>query len=479
MGPIAGATRRRGRIGLLALIVAGFAAPGAGADYPDVTARNIAGSKSYQVADRPSDGVFIDSIMIHDTEESYAGTVAAFTSENASASTQYAVSGQANSSDPAVTQFVADKNWAKNVNNFWFNQHSIGIENIGFAIAPIGYFTRRMYERLGDLVGWTAWKYRIPMDRAHILGHDNIPNSVDNDAMGLRGSHVQHWDPGPSFDWPYFMDVVHAAYERWSHHAPTPPAEIPAQYTKRNPRIRRISVGDEFDSARDVILWNTGSHNAFTNVYADAGDRPDLDTLVRGASDPSTYVPPPPPPAPPGLGDTFPEEGGGEVALALPKTFNELDFSCDNFPGGLVTNSAHVQVSAADLRAKAAYGQQFALLDRKKVDGVFYDKIDFNGTAGWVRASETSDGWGALVRFRGGNSPTTLFSGPEYPANYAFSPDPLDTRICPDNQYGFSRAGQTYVARVKRFSDGKEWYQIDYNHRVAWVPAGEVMVSAP
>jgi hypothetical protein len=54
----------------------------------------------------------------------------------------------------------------------------------------------------------------------------------------------------------------------------------------------------------------------------------------------------------------------------------------------------------------------------------------------------------------------------------------LDTRICPDNQYGFSRSGQTYVAQMTRSSQGQMWYQIDYHHRVAWVPADEVELSA-
>jgi hypothetical protein len=481
----------------MAFTVVCFAASSAGADYPHVSRTAIAGSNSYHVADRPNGAEFIDSIMIHDTEETYDGTVAAFTDPNAGASTQYAVSGEDGSSDPAVTQFVADKNWTKNVNNFWFNQHSIGIESIGFAVAPAGYFTRELYQRVADLVGWAVWKYRIPLDRAHILGHDNIPNSVNN-------PHVQHWDPGPSWDWPYFMDLVRSAYERWSHDARTPPAEIPERYTKRNPRIRRISVGDKFDSARDSILWTTGHQNAFTNVYA-GRDEPELSTLVRGASSPSTYRP-------------------SRVPDGVP-TYNQLDFSCDNFPWGLVPNAPTVlsQVSAGDLRAKAGWGQEFALRDRKRVDGVLYDKIDFNGTAGWVRASDTSDGWGALVRFRGGTHPTELFSGPEYPANYPFAAAPLDTRICPDTDAGLPppsdtgeggtiafgtrrnasrsaqsrtkrrpfarsgqlgtmtgfRAGQTYVARIRRFSQGREWYQIDYNHRVAWVPADEVEVLAP
>jgi hypothetical protein len=28
-------------------------------------------------------------------------------------------------------------------------------------------------------------------------------------------------------------------------------------------------------------------------------------------------------------------------------------------------------------------------------------------------------------------------------------------------------------------SQGRRWYELDYNHRVGWVPADEVTVSAP
>jgi hypothetical protein len=80
------------------------------------------------------------------------------------------------------------------------------------------------------------------------------------------------------------------------------------------------------------------------------------------------------------------------------------------------------------------------------------------------------------VRFRGGSHPTTLFSGPQDGVDYLGTHK--DTRICPDAKFGFSRAGQTYVAQVRRLSHGRTWYQIDYNHRVAWVPADEVKVSA-
>jgi hypothetical protein len=447
LGIDANLARWRWPIASMVFIAVCFTASGARADYPGVSKQIPA--RTFFVADRPHD-LPIDSIMIHDTEETYEGTVFAFTNPNATAAVQYVLSGENNSSAPAVTQFAADKDWTRSVNNWWFNQTSIGLEHIGFAVAPVGYFTQQLYQRSADVVGWAVWKYRIPLDRAHILGHDNIPNSIDNAT-------VQHWDPGPYWDWPYYMDLVHAAYERWSHHAPLPPAEIPARYTKLNPEIRVISVGEEFSSARDWFRWTTGFQSAFANVYADDGG-PMPTTLARGASDPSTFIP-------------STKEGGKP-------TYDKLDFSCDNFPQPL-DRSAISPVSASDLRAKASWGQEFALLGRKRVHGVLYDKINFSGAVNWVRDSDTSNGWGALVRFRGGSTPTTLFSGPESPAHYPPPNNPeLDTQICPDNQYGFSRAGQTYVAQMRRFSQGRMWYQIDYNHRVAWVPADEATVSA-
>jgi N-acetylmuramoyl-L-alanine amidase len=441
---------RRCPIALVVFCAAAFMASGAAADYPKVSKFIPANPPGVIPMNRPHGDDFIDSIEIHDTEGGYAGTVFAFTNPNSASSTGYVVSGEVGASDPAVTQFVHDKDGTKQVNNFWYNQFGLGVEHIGFAAAPAGYYTHELYQRSADLVGWAAWKYQIPLDRAHILGHDNIPNSVGDE-------HVQHWDPGPAWDWPYYMALVHRAYERWSHNGPLPSAEIPKRYTKPDEKIREISVGDEFASARDVFLWTTGFENNFTNVYADENGRPALSTLVRGASDPSTYIP--------------------STKIGDPPTYNQLDFSCDNFPWSIIPNTAFVlsEVSISDLRAKAAWGDEFALLGRKRVHGVRYDKIDFNGTAGWVRNSDTREGWGALVRFRGGSHPTTLFSGPEYPGHYLGNT--LDTRMCPDTQYGFNRAGQTYVSQLKRFSQGQFWYQIDYNHRVAWVPADEVTVS--
>ena len=60
----------------------------------------------------------------------------------------------------------------------------------------------------------------------------------------------------------------------------------------------------------------------------------------------------------------------------------------------------------------------------------------------------------------------TGYGAPVLSASYA---------ICPDARYGFSRAGQSYVAQnVYVDATGATWYEIYYNHRLAWVPGSEV-----
>src|SRR5205814_5256746 len=112
---------RRWWIALCVAGVACFSAANAAANYPHVSKFIPANPNAYTVANRPFGEDFIDSISVHDTEGTYAASVFAFTYPGARAAPNYMVTGEKHSSDPAVTQFVADKNWAKEVNNFWFN----------------------------------------------------------------------------------------------------------------------------------------------------------------------------------------------------------------------------------------------------------------------------------------------------------------------------------------------------------------------
>ncbi|WP_329136318.1 N-acetylmuramoyl-L-alanine amidase [Streptomyces sp. NBC_01476] len=170
---------------------------------------NLADYGSHDIADRPHD-LPIRYITLHDTEETYDGTLDLFRDPTYAAGAHYVV----RSSDGHVTQLTPTKDIAWDSANRSFYQHSIGIEQEGYATHSSTWFSEPLYRSTAALVKYLAKKYDIPLDRAHILGHDNIPGSSES------GIATQHWDPGPGWDWEHFFDLlgapVHATAKKGS-----------------------------------------------------------------------------------------------------------------------------------------------------------------------------------------------------------------------------------------------------------------------
>jgi N-acetyl-anhydromuramyl-L-alanine amidase AmpD len=152
---------------------------------------------NYDPAHRPKD-MKLKYIFIHDTEGSYESAISHFQDPTSYVSAQYVV----RSSDGAVTQMVRNSDVSWGVGDWYDNMHGINIENEGIAANGAAWYTPEMYQTNARLVRYLANKYHIPLDRQHILGHDNIPTLT---AARLPG---QHWDPGPYWDWNYFMRLV-------------------------------------------------------------------------------------------------------------------------------------------------------------------------------------------------------------------------------------------------------------------------------
>jgi hypothetical protein len=406
-------------------------------DYPGNTVFIPGGGTGFGGSNRPKNGLFLGYVVVHDTEEDYPGTVRSFTEPGDCCSAHYVVDGQDNApvSYPPVTQFVHNHDISFHAGNFWFNQHSIGIENVGFADHPAGYFTQQLYDTSARLVAYTAAVYGIPLDRAHLIEHGNVPGPSDVFTHGM------HWDNGTFWDWPYYLSRIDYYYGQLTGGAAPPAPTVPSQYAQPRPQIRMISVNSQYGAAADIPAWESSQHLDYTGVYTQPGGS----QLVLGASSPATWT--------------------------SPSSFNARDFSCDNLPDATQqANGTWIEDPHSDLRAKADWGDAFALLDQQTVNGVTWDKIDFNGTPGWVRDSGTSNGWGVTVTFTGGSQPTDIYGQPTLSSSHV---------ICSDSASGFSRAGQSYVSQHV-YTDpatGITWYQIFYNHRLAWVPASEVTTS--
>jgi N-acetyl-anhydromuramyl-L-alanine amidase AmpD len=151
----------------------------------------------YDMANRPA-GLRINSIVIHDTEESYPDTIATFQNPESFVSANYVIQ----SATGDITEMVRPQNVAWAVGDWYYNTHSISIEHEGFAAQGAAWYTQAMYQASSKLVRYLAHRFGVPLDRAHIIGHDNVPGPTDATTAS------QHWDPGPFWNWNYYMGLL-------------------------------------------------------------------------------------------------------------------------------------------------------------------------------------------------------------------------------------------------------------------------------
>ena len=170
-----------------------------GSDYPGATWTPVSYT-NFSVDQRPYADA-IDMIVIHDTEGSYGSAIQEFQSPGAGASAHYVVSdlGQ-------VTQMVHERDIAWHAGNWDYNVRSIGIEHEGYANSP-GWYTTAMYQSSASLAASICSHYGVPMDRNHVIGHYQVP---DPNNPGLYGGEDHHTDPGPYWDWTYYMSLAQA-----------------------------------------------------------------------------------------------------------------------------------------------------------------------------------------------------------------------------------------------------------------------------
>jgi hypothetical protein len=153
----------------------------------------------YDLANRPQTGK-IKYIVLHDTEATWDTTLQLINTPTYAASWHYSM----RSADGYIAQHVDTKNVAWHAGNWYINMHSIGIEQEGFAAEGASWFTEALYRNSARLVRHLAGKYDVPLDRAHIIGHDQVPGTIPTTVAGM------HWDPGPYWDWQHYFDLLGA-----------------------------------------------------------------------------------------------------------------------------------------------------------------------------------------------------------------------------------------------------------------------------
>lgn len=135
-------------------------------------------------------GAPITGIVIHATDGRYAGTLSWFRNPRSKVSAHYVI----RASDGAITQMVAEKDTAFHARGS--NRGMIGIEH-EFDPRSGVRFTDALYRSSATLACAIARRYGIPPDRAHIVGHSEVAKA-------------DHSDPGPNWDWSYYMSLIRA-----------------------------------------------------------------------------------------------------------------------------------------------------------------------------------------------------------------------------------------------------------------------------
>ncbi|WP_406165297.1 N-acetylmuramoyl-L-alanine amidase [Streptomyces sp. NBC_00996] len=151
---------------------------------------------NHDLGDRPA-SQSIKYIVIHDTEGTWDG-VLKLVQDPTYVSWNYTL----RSTDGHIAQHVKAKDVAWHAGNWYINAKSIGLEHEGFLASPDAWYTEEMYQVSARLVKYLSKKYAIPLDRQHIIGHDNVAGPTTSTIPGM------HTDPGPYWDWQHYFTLL-------------------------------------------------------------------------------------------------------------------------------------------------------------------------------------------------------------------------------------------------------------------------------
>ncbi|MFJ5518607.1 N-acetylmuramoyl-L-alanine amidase [Streptomyces griseoluteus] len=142
-------------------------------------------------------------IVIHDTEGGWDG-VMNLIQDPTYVSWNYTI----RSTDGLIAQHVKTKDVAWHAGNWDVNARSVGIEHEGFLTDPDAWYTEAMYRSSARLVKYLSRAYGVPLDRQHILGHENVPGPTTSTIPGM------HTDPGPYWDWRHYFELLGHPFKR-------------------------------------------------------------------------------------------------------------------------------------------------------------------------------------------------------------------------------------------------------------------------
>lgn len=230
---------------------------------------------NHDLADRATTGeddLDIDYILIHDTEAFWDTTL-----DLVSRPRYLAWNYSLRSRDGHIAQHLDSSDVGWHAGNWYVNMHSIGLEHEGFAAQNGAWYTESMYQTSARLVRHLAQKYGVPLDRAHIIGHDEVPGHIPSRVSAM------HWDPGPYWDWEHYFDLLGAPIGPDRRSGSAVVTVAPGFAGNAQPITGCGSTPCRTDAANFVYLRQAPAHDA--PLVNDVALRPDGSPQTTAVSD--------------------------------------------------------------------------------------------------------------------------------------------------------------------------------------------------
>jgi N-acetyl-anhydromuramyl-L-alanine amidase AmpD len=158
----------------------------------DLPIKQFVGTENYSSRNA---GVDVDSVVVHTTEGSLAGTLAWLADPVSQVSAHFVIAPNGD-----LYQMVNSRNKAWHAS--YYNSRSIGIEMVGYANQP-STWNHANLATLAQVIAWSAVEFDIPVENPAGNAYSYWSNRFNAPGI-VAHSQVQPWDkgdPGPYFPW--------------------------------------------------------------------------------------------------------------------------------------------------------------------------------------------------------------------------------------------------------------------------------------
>jgi hypothetical protein len=354
----------------------------------------------------------VDQVVIHDTEGDLASALSVFQclGNHPNGPCEQSSVHYIIDTNGTVYQILREHDIAYHDGNFWSNMHSVGIEHVGFDATGYQWYNAAQYASSAKLVAYLLKKYNIALDHSHIVSHGTVPS-------GTLAQSPNHVDPGPYWLWDYYFNLIsQQGVPNASTYAP------PNTITLHPPNNQRLdgppnSNGDKTETKGDYnffYLYNGPSTRS--GLIPQQGNGDPIDVSYNIEPDISYYF----------VDRTSDSAGTGDTMYEI--WYGEEDRVHSQ------NSSYFADAKLAWLAVPAGYG----------VEG-----------RGFLPDSPTR----VILSTRNGGTPQ-IYARPISDSKYVIGAAPI---------------GSVFVTALSVTEDNTNnpWYEINFNHRQAWIPASE------